>query len=166
MLCMMMANHPDLAQEVKFALSLLNRDKYGYPLYMLKSIISSPRLRDVYLRSYPVDELAIAGDNYLAQHTMIADLQQKTYAIGMQDWEKRPGEVLPFGGFHPYDPSVIKLQIWPFDPKALSAEQFLLAVAVSFHDVEIKDEPRVSLALDELMEDWDVTTRYEYKCEA
>lgn len=66
---------------------------------------------------------------------------------------------------HFRDASVVRLQIWPFDPRILDEEQLRIAVAVSFTEFEIFDEPRLSLALGELLADLPVTTDYSYQFE-
>lgn len=61
------------------------------------------------------------------------------------------------------DATVAKLQVWPFDPLELDEDQLRIAVAVSFNEFEVFDEPRLSLALSELLECLNITTDYTYK---
>ncbi len=94
---------------------------------------------------------------------MLADQNQKTYAISLVDWQAQEGHADVVTEFNFRDTSVAKLQIWPFDPLTLSEDQLRIAVAVSFNEFEIFDEPRLSLALGELLETMSITTDYTYK---
>lgn len=152
-----------LLEKVKMLLAESIRIKFGYPIFQLRSVVSSPRLKDVCVRNFPVDGLIEAGDSYLDKFTMLADQPQKTYAISIAQWEGMESGAAIVDKFHFRDTSVIKLQVWPFDPGILTAEQLRIAVAVSFTEFEIFDEPRLALALDELLEDIPVTTDYQYK---
>jgi hypothetical protein len=60
-------------------------------------------------------------------------------------------ESFPFG-----DLSISRLQIWPFDPRELSLEAMKLAVAVSYHDMELIYEPRIFGAINELLAEYNI----------
>jgi len=152
-----------LLEKIKALLAESIRIKFGYPIFLLRSVVSSPRLKDVYVKDFSVDGLIEVGDSYLDKFTMLADQPQKTYGISIAQWEAVENGATFVDEFHFRDTSVIKLQVWPFDPSILTAEQLRIAVAVSFTEFEIFDEPRLSLALDELLEDIPVTADYQYK---
>ncbi|NIE75519.1 hypothetical protein F3J45_13845 [Pantoea sp. Ap-967] len=154
-----------LLEKVKVFLAERSRIKFGYPIFLLRSLVSSPRLKDVYVRDFSADGLIEVGDSYLDKCTMLSDQPQKTYGISIDQWEAVESRATFVDEFHFRDTSVIKLQVWPFDPSSLTAEQLRVAVAVSFTELEIFDEPRLALALDELLEDISVTTGYEYRFE-
>ncbi|WP_369987117.1 hypothetical protein [Pseudomonas xanthosomatis] len=163
MFSMLPANEEGLLGKVSCSLSEAFEIKSGHPIFMLRSIVSSPRLKDIYVRNFPVDNLVQVGDSYLDKHTMLADQNQKTYAISLVDWQAQEGHADVVTEFNFRDTSVAKLQIWPFDPLTLSEDQLRIAVAVSFNEFEIFDEPRLSLALGELLETMSITTDYTYK---
>lgn len=165
MFSMMCASEEDLLNKVRAALAQGVENKRGYPIFMLRSIVSSPRLKDVFVRDFPVDDLVQVGDSYLDKHTMLADQPQKTYALSQVEWHRRESQANVVSEFHFRDTSVSKLQLWPFDPRILDEEQLRIAVAVSFTEFEVFDEPRLSLSLDDLLADLSVTTDYSYEFE-
>ncbi|QUG87672.1 hypothetical protein GR140_02510 [Pseudomonas putida] len=152
-----------LLDKIKVLLAERSRIKFGYPIFLLRSMVSSPRLKDLYVRDFSIDGLVEVGDSYLDKFTMLADQPQKTYGISITQWKSVESGATFVDEFHFRDTSVIKLQVWAFDPNTLTAEQLRIAVAVSFTELEIFDEPRLGLALDELLEDIPVTADYEYK---
>lgn len=163
MFCMMPVNEPDLLKKISVALSESFEIKGEHPIFMLRSLVSSPRLKDVYVRGYPLEGLVGVGDTYLDKHTMLADQYQKTFAVNILDWcQQRNGDFI-VSEFDFRDTSVSKLQLWPFDPADLDEDQLRIAVAVSYTEFEIFDEPRVSLALGELLQELNITTDYGYK---
>lgn len=162
---MMCASEEELLNKVRTSLSQGVETKHGHPIFMLRSIVSSPRLKDVFVKDFPIDDLVQVGDSYLDKYTMLADQPQKTYALSHTEWQRRESQTHVISSFHFRDTSVVKLQIWPFDPRTLNEEQLRIAVAVSFTEFEIFDEPRLSLALSELLVDLPVTTDYSYKFE-
>lgn len=159
---MMPANEENLLDKVRSSLSKCFEIRFGHPLFMLRSIVSSPRLKDIYVRGFPVRDLVLVGDSYLDKFTMLADQNQKTYAISLSEWLGQEFQATIVTEFDARDTSVAKLQVWPFDPQALNEDQLRIAVAVSFNEFEIYDEPRLSLALGELLEPLNVTTDYTY----
>ncbi|MEK2607959.1 hypothetical protein WLF18_02405 [Pseudomonas shirazensis] len=160
---MIPANESGLLNKVKRLLSGSLEIKFGHPLFVLRSIVSSPRLKDICVRGFPLQGLVLVGDSYLDEYTMLAGEPQKTYAISLADWQAQEKKAEIVTDFHFRDSSVTKLQIWPFDPRTLDEDQLRIAVAVNFNEFEIFDEPRLSLALGELLECFKVTTDYTYR---
>lgn len=152
-----MANHPDIISLVRVFLEdeKLSRQT-TVPLYILKACISSPRLFDVYLRNFPDNSFLEVGDSYLDGITMLADLPQKTYGVSLIDWDLIKNRYQNAGEFLPNDKSVSRVQVWPFDPRSLSPEQLKLAIAVSYSDLELYREPRLSGALRDLLVDYGI----------
>ncbi|GFM77091.1 hypothetical protein PSCICM_29100 [Pseudomonas cichorii] len=152
-----MANHPDVISLVRVFLEDEKLSKQtAVPLYILKACVSSPRLFDVYLRDFPRSSFLEVGDSYLDSRTMLADLPQKTYGISITDWSLIKDHYRNAENFLPNDNSISRVQIWPFDPRSLSPEQLKLAVAVSYSDLELYREPRLSGALRNLLIDYDI----------
>jgi hypothetical protein len=92
---------------------------------------------------------------------MLGDDLQKTYAISIAQWETLSHEYVEVPQYDFRDRSISKIQVWPFDPMDLSAEQMKLSVAVSFNDEEMQDEPRLCGALRDLMEDYELEFFWE-----
>jgi len=149
---LVMANTQDLIARVKVHLGLgcLNS------MADLRSVLSSPRLADFFVRKLNSTQLAVVGDSFLSKHTLLGDWRYKTYGMSLREWEEvqRTVEVVesfPFG-----DLSISRLQIWPFDPRELSLEAMKLAVAVSYHDMELIYEPRIFGAINELLAEYNI----------
>lgn len=152
-----MANHPDVISLVRVFLEDEKLSKQtAVPLYILKACVSSPRLFDVYLRDFPRNSFLEVGDSYLDSRTMLADLPQKTYGISLTDWNLTKDYYRNADFFLPNDNSISRVQIWPFDPRSLSPEQLKLAIAVSYSDLELYREPRLSGALRDLLADYGI----------
>lgn len=122
----------------------------------LRAVLSSPRLADFFVRKLNTDRLTVVGDSFLSKHTSLGDWRYKTYGMSLSEWEEvqRTVEVVesvPFG-----DLSVSRLQIWPFDPQELSPEAMKLAVAVTYHNMELLYEPRVFGAINELLSEYNI----------
>lgn len=160
---MMPANEDGLLEKVRWSLSGSLEIRFGHPLFILRSIVSSPRLKDIFVREFPVQDLVPVGDTYLDKHTMLADENQKTYGISLAEWQASEVTAQVVTDFDFRDTTVARLQVWPFDPRDLDEDQLRIAVAVSFNEFEVFDEPRLSLALGELLECLNVTTDYTYK---
>ncbi|AMM02826.1 MULTISPECIES: hypothetical protein [Pseudomonas] len=160
---MMPANEDGLLEKLRYSLSGSLEIRFGHPLFILRSIVSSPRLKDIFVREFPVQDLVPVGDTYLDKHTMLADENQKTYGISLAEWQANEGTAQIVTDFDFRDATVAKLQVWPFDPLELDEDQLRIAVAVSFNEFEVFDEPRLSLALSELLECLNITTDYTYK---
>ena len=149
---LVMANSQNLVARVKGYLGVgcLNS------MVDLRSVLSSPRLTDVFVRKLNSTQLAVVGDSFLSKHTALGDWRHKTYGMSLRAWDEvqRTVEVVesfPFG-----DLSVSRLQIWPFDPHELSLEAMKLAVAVSYHDMELIYEPRIFGAINELLAEYNI----------
>jgi hypothetical protein len=56
--------------------------------------------------------------------------------------------------YHPHDASVMKLQIWPYEPGDLNKFAMAVAVALSYTPAELMAESRISAAIDELVSEW------------
>ncbi|WP_395589289.1 hypothetical protein [Pseudomonas sp. TR47] len=157
---MVMANSSNSVSLAKQLFSLYE-DGQSVPVHELKSLISSPRLFDVYLKDFLGGEAILAGDSFLDLHTNLADSPQKTYAIKMSDWEVVRELYVEVDSFHFRDTSVSKVQVWPYDPRSLSPEQMRLAVAVSYTDSELLEEPRLCGALRNLLSEYRVEFFWE-----
>jgi hypothetical protein len=160
---MIMANHPRSVEIVKSRIrrSAWWRDDMLTPGFVLFSIVSSPRLFEVYWKDVPPGRFLEAGDTYISNNTMLGDDLQKTYAISIAQWETLSHEYVEVPQYDFRDRSISKIQVWPFDPMDLSAEQMKLSVAVSFNDEEMQDEPRLCGALRDLMEDYELEFFWE-----
>jgi hypothetical protein len=85
---------------------------------------------------------------------MLADVVQKTWAISLADYHLVAGALEVVDEHSPIDASVMKLQIWPFNPQKLDDFAIAVAVALSYTPAELMAESRISLALDELVSEW------------
>ncbi|EPJ2807300.1 hypothetical protein ACTHGN_000287 [Pseudomonas putida] len=162
---MMMANIPNAAEIAK---SRMRRSVYynadgETPFFVLASIVSSPRLFDVFWKDVPPDTFIKAGDTFVEQHTMLTDYQQKTYAISLADWSRLDGTYTEVEQYYDTDASISKIQVWPYDPRNLTFEQMVLSVGMSFTEEEFKEEPRLCGALRELMKDYKVEYYWEHR---
>ncbi|HDS1693558.1 hypothetical protein ICJ54_24945 [Pseudomonas asiatica] len=160
---LILANHQDA---VKIAVDRLNklwkvRDRS--PLFMLRSIISSPRLADVYVKGFCPDGLRRVADSYLCDHTLLGDLPQATFGIELSSWRSLNLPTLLPNEIRNHHTDIIRLQIWPFDPNSLSEEQMRLAVAVSFTDLEFFEESRLSGSVDYLLEAFKIDSEFNYR---
>lgn len=163
---MVMANSANL---VSLAREAIEQHRVGklVPIHVLKSIIASPRLFDIYVQDFKDDEAVLAGDSFLDLHTMLADDYQKTFAISLSRWQDVRELYTEVNSFHYRDARISKLQIWPFEPSVLSHAQMSLAVAVSINDLELLEEPRLCGALRDLLYDFGVEFFWEpraYDC--
>ena len=149
-IAVVMANHPDLLEHIRGALAW-EFERGPVDLKLVRSLVSSPRLMSFYVKPFTHPELSVAGDSYLDERTMLADDYRKTYAISMSAWQGIAEQVEFVEDYMPRDASVMKLQVWPFDPKCLSDFAMAVAVALSFTPGELIQEDRISLAIDELV---------------
>lgn len=148
-----MANHPELESFLRKRFDWeFQRGKVDFQ--RVRSVVSSPRLMSFSARCFSHPGLVIAGESYLSQHTMIADGYRKTYAISMQDWLEINDFVEKVEWCEPFDKAVMNVQVWPFTPSELSPFAMAVAVALSFSPMELRAESRISLAVDELVEEW------------
>lgn len=160
---MMMANIPNAAETAK---SRMRKSAYykadgETPFFVLASIVSSPRLFDVFWKDVPAEKFTKAGDTFVEQHTMLTDNRQKTYAISFADWKELDGTYTEVEQYEDTDGSISKVQIWPYDPRTLNFEQMVLSIGMSFTEEEFKEEPRLCGALRELMKDYKVEYHWE-----
>jgi hypothetical protein len=157
-----MASEPDVCVLAKrFLQSYRSRYEKGIPLYVLKSLISSPRLFDVCWREFKCDEFVAVGDSFLDQHTMLADGPQKTYAISLDQWIVLQDECATVSDYRWDDKTISIIQVWPYDARRLSFDQLALAVAVSYTEVELLAEPRLCGALNDLLSVYGVESYWE-----
>ncbi len=129
--------------------------KYGDSLIDLDDVrayVSSPRLFDVIIRGFN-EPLAIVGDTFLDQRSMLADWPQRTYGISFEQWQSLSSGVALIGDFHHNDTSVSKIQVWSFEPSSLCEEQMRLAVALSYTTAEFRAESRIVGALNHVLND-------------
>lgn len=160
---MMMANIPNA---VEMAKSRMRKSAYynaegETPFFVLESIVSSPRLFDVFWKDVPPDMYTKAGDTFVEQHTMLTDYRQKTYAISIADWHEVHGTYTDVEQYEDTDVSISKIQVWPYDPRTLTFEQMVLSIGMSFTEEEFKEEPRLCGALRELMKEYRVEYYWE-----
>lgn len=120
-------------------------------LAVVREFVSSPRLMSFAVKAFSHPKLVLAGDSYLDAYTMLADGNQKTYAMFCGDWEliEEKIEYVECCDFR--DQSVMKVQVWSVDPMALNSFAMGVGVALSYKRSELLAESRVSSALNELM---------------
>lgn len=147
---LVMANTPRLLNYLQKELSYEFSDGL-VEFHKVRSLVSSPRLFDVYVRDAPTELLAVVGGTYLDQHTMLADRCQKTYAASFDEWESIKCRMQIVSEFASSDDKISNIQIWPYPPSSLDNEQFRIAVALSFTRAEFLFESRLSGALNELL---------------
>lgn len=160
---MIMANHPS---SVAIAKIKIRQSSYycvdgETPFFVLASIVSSPRLFDVFLKNVSPNTFTEVGDTFLSKHTMLADNCEMTYAISLDQWNNLAGHYTEVDKYEKGDTSISKIQVWPFDPRLLTFEQMVLSVGMSYNDEELKDEPRLCGALRSLMKDYKVEYYWE-----
>lgn len=155
---MMMANAPNAVDNAKARMkeSTYYQADDDTPFFVLSSIVSSPRLFDVFWKDVPPDAFVKAGDTFVEQYTMLCDSRQKTYAISWNEWKDLDGLYVEVEKYEDDDTSISKIQVWPYDPRTLTSAQMLLSVGVSFTEEELKEEPRLCGALRELMKEFRV----------
>lgn len=120
----------------------------------VRSLVSSPRLISLCVRAFSHPALAEAGDTFLDSRTRLADYPQKTMAISFTNYRTLVDSVEVVGEYHPLDASVMKLQIWPYEPGDLNKFAMAVAVALSYTPAELMAESRISAAIDELVSEW------------
>ena len=148
-----MANHSNLQDhllgelEWEFTQGLVD-------LRHVRSLVSSPRLLSLCVRAFSHPALAEAGDTFLDSRTMLADYPQRTRAISFTNYLALVDALEIVDQYHPDDGSVMKLQIWPYEPGDLNEFAMAVAVALSYTPAELMAESRISLAIDELVGKW------------
>jgi len=150
---MVMANHPGLKEHLHRELAW-EFERGPVDLRYVRNFVSSPRLGSHSVRAFSHPGLSAVGDTYLDERTMLADAVQKTLAISLADYHLVSPTLEVVDEHSPTDASVIKLQIWPFNPQELDDFAFAVAVALSYTPAELMAESRISLALDGLVSRW------------
>lgn len=149
-----MANRPDLESFLRKRFDWeFQRGKVDFQ--RVRSVVSSPRLMSYSVQCFSHPGLAIAGESYLSLHTMIAEGSRKTYAISMQDWLEISDVVELVEWCEPFDNTMMNVQVWPYSPSVLDHFAMTVSVALSFTPAELMAESRISLAIDELIEQWE-----------
>lgn len=148
-----MASHPNLQDHLRRELEW-EFNQGLVDLRHVRSLVSSPRLMSLSIRAFSHPALAEAGDTFLDSRTMLADYPQKTRAISLTNYLLLEGAIEVVDEYSPNDPSLIKLQIWPFEPAELNDFAMTVAVALSYTPAELMAESRISLAIDELVGKW------------
>jgi hypothetical protein len=120
----------------------------------VRSLVSSPRLISLCVRAFSHPALAEAGDTFLDSRTRLADYPQKTMAMSFTNYRTLVDSVEVVDEYHPHDASVMKLQIWPYEPGDLNKFAMAVAVALSYTPAELMAESRISGAIDELVSEW------------
>lgn len=145
--------HPELEEHLRSELEF----EFGQGpvnLRRVRSLVSSPRLMSFYVKAFWHPAMIVVGDSYLDAFTMLADSEQKTFAISVTDWLELRGGLELVNEFSSQDASVMSLHVWPFDPHGLTPFAMAIAVALSYTPDELMAESRISLAIGELVEQW------------
>ncbi|WP_322979282.1 hypothetical protein [Pseudomonas sp. C11] len=151
--CVVMANHPNLQQYLTRVLDWeFSRGPVDFAL--IRNFVSSPRLMSFSIKAFSHPALCPAGDTYLDTRTMLADYPQKSFALALGEWEVLKMHVEFVNEFTSLDASVMNIQVWPFDPRLLDDFQMVVAVALSYTSAELTSESRISLAINELVQQW------------
>jgi len=148
-----MATHPNLENHLRGELKW-EFNQGLVDLRHVRSLVSSPRLISLCVRAFSHPALAEAGDTFLDSRTRLADYPQKTMAISFTNYRTLVDSVEVVGEYHPHDASVMKLQIWPYEPGDLNKFAMAVAVALSYTPAELMAESRISAAIDELVSEW------------
>lgn len=148
-----MADHPNLQDHLRRELAW-EFNQGLVDLRHVRSLVSSPRLMSLSVRVFSHPALVLAGDTFLDSRTMLADYPQKTRAISLTNYLPLVDAVEIVDEYHPHDSSVVKLQVWPYEPGALNDFAMTVAVALSYTPAELMAESRISLAIDELVSEW------------
>lgn len=151
--CVVMADHPGLNTHLRDALEW-EFSSGPVDLRLVRSLVSSPRLMSFCVKAFSHPALCAVGDTYLDARTMLADNTQKTYAISIREWTLLMGSLTFVDEFLGRDTSVMHIQVWPFDPASLDDFAMVVAVALSYTPAELVAESRISLAIDELVQQW------------
>ncbi|WP_458131009.1 hypothetical protein [Pseudomonas sp. R3-41] len=151
--CVVMATHPNLENHLRGELEW-EFSQGPVDLRYVRSLVSSPRLRSMFVRAFSHPALAEAGDTFLDSRTLLADYPQKTMAISLTNYQLLEGAVEVVDEYSPNDPSLMKLQIWPYEPRDLNEFAMAIAVALSYTPAELMAESRISAAIDDLVGKW------------
>lgn len=148
-----MADHPNLQDHLRRELAW-EFSQGPVDLRHVRSLVSSPRLMSFYVRSFNHPALVVVGDTYLDSRTMLADCPQKTWAISLTNYLPLAEVVETVHEYNPNDLSLMRLQVWPYEPGDLNEFAMTVAVALSYTPAELLAESRISLAIDELVSKW------------
>lgn len=152
---LIMANHPDLQRRLLQHFSEeYTLDDGRTPWRVLRARVSSPRLADLCVKDFDPTGYIEVGDSFLEKHTMLADRPQKTFGVSLERWSEISSSITEVETFAFRDSTVSRIQIWPFDPMALSPEAIKIAVAVSYTALELIREPRIVGALNDLLREY------------
>jgi hypothetical protein len=148
-----MATHPNL--EIHLRGELKWEFNQGLvDLRHVRSLVSSPRLISLCARAFSHPALAEAGDTFLDSRTRLADYPQKTMAISLTNYRLLEGTIEVVEEYSHNDSSLMKLQVWPFEPGELNEFAMAVAVALSYTPAELMAESRISAAIGELVGKW------------
>lgn len=148
-----MADHPNLEDHLRRELAW----EFGQGLVDMKhvrSLVSSPRVMSFCVRAFTHPSLASAGDTYLDARTKLADWPLKTCAVSLCEFTQLESQLEFVDEYRLSDVSLMKLQVWPFDPQSLDDFAMAIAVALSYTPSELMQESRISLAINELVSKW------------
>lgn len=148
-----MANHPNLQDHLRRVLEW-EFNQGPVDLRHVRSLVSSPRLMSMNVRAFSHPALVEAGDTFLDSRTMLADYPQKTMAISLTNYLLLEDSLGVVDEYSPNDTSLMKLQVWPYEPGDLNEFAMTVAVALSYTPMELMAESRISLAIDELVSEW------------
>ncbi|HDY6331758.1 TPA: hypothetical protein RRA56_003811 [Pseudomonas aeruginosa] len=141
-----MADYPDLRKYLHSALEW-ETECGPIDLGLARSLVSSPRLMSFQVKAFSHPGLVAAGDTYLDARTMLADSEQKTYAIAYEEWTELEESITFVERFSWWDKTVMNIQVWPYAPAKLEEFSMAVAVALSYTSAELMAESRISLAM-------------------
>ena len=150
---LVMPNAPDLVQKVR---DYLDRFDPPHKIVYLRSLVSSPRLSDHFVRGLDSRSLVLVADSFLSEHTMLGDHRQRSFGVSLKAWAQMRDRVEIVEDFHFTDTTVCRIQVWPFDPSTLDLEAMKIAVALSITDLEMDYEPRICGAVRDLLIDYHI----------
>jgi hypothetical protein len=148
-----MADHPNLQDHLRRELAW-EFSQGPVDLRHVRNLVSSPRLISLSVRAFSHPALAKAGDTFLDSRTLLADFPQKTMAISLKNYLLLEGAVEVVDEYSPNDLSLMKLQVWPYEPGDLNEFAMAISVALSYTPAELMAESRISAAIDELVGKW------------
>lgn len=151
--CVVMATHPNLQDHLRRELEW-EFSQGPVDLRYVRSLVSSPRLSSLFVRAFSHPALTEAGDTFLDSRTLLADYPQKTMAISLTNYLLLEGAVEVVDEYSPNDPTLMKLQVWPYEPGDLNEFAMAVAVALSYTPAELMAESRISAAIDDLVSEW------------
>lgn len=150
---LVMPNAPDLVQKIR---DYLDRFDPPHKIVYLRSLVSSPRLSDHFVRGLDSRSLVLVADSFLSEHTMLGDHRQRSFGVSLKAWAQMRDRVEIVEDFHFTDTTVCRIQVWPFDPSTLDLEAMKIAVALSITDLEMDYEPRICGAVRDLLIDYKI----------